>query len=175
MTPEIRKSLQKEAVTSAPKLKWRTVPQAKAEVLHSAFKQKSVVHELDIVGHLLRATGGAMHFREALEYARGKDFVHLDGEGHVTTEIVRNEDKIVLNTLRAGWDKCEAMAPGHVIKNEKVLSAPDQKAAVEFILSSKDSTLDCSGIAGGGKSFLRSEKLVTTLSFWHPRQPPKRI
>jgi conjugative relaxase-like TrwC/TraI family protein len=87
MTPEIRASLQEEAVKAGERRNWRTPEEAKKEVLFSAFKNFSVVHELEVVGQLLRAAGGGITFEDALAYAQSPAFIRLDGEsGHVTTE-----------------------------------------------------------------------------------------
>jgi hypothetical protein len=47
MTPEIRASLQREAVCAAKRENWRDPEQAIEEVVFSAFKNKSVVRELE--------------------------------------------------------------------------------------------------------------------------------
>jgi hypothetical protein len=63
MTPEIRASLQEEAVKAGERRNWRTPEEAKEGVLFSAFKNFSVVHELEVVGQLLRAAGGGIKIR----------------------------------------------------------------------------------------------------------------
>ena len=159
MTPEIRASLGRDAVTRAPRINWRTPQEARQEVLYSAFKQYSVVHELDVVAQLLRATGGVMTFDQALEYVKGPSFIHLDDKGHVTTELVRHEEYRMLETVRAGQDKCESILkdPARKIMDPRVSAAPDQAAATKFIWSSRDLVMDVSGIAGAGKTTLLRE------------------
>jgi conjugative relaxase-like TrwC/TraI family protein len=157
MTPEIRASLQQDAVLAGERRNWLSPSQAKEEVVFSVFKKKSVVHELDIVNHLLRATGGAMRFEQALEFARGPAFINLDNEGHVTTEAVRAEERQLLADVRAGQDKHIPIAPAHEIRNPRVAAAPDQAKAVKFILRSRDAIMDVSGIAGSGKTTLLKE------------------
>ena len=159
MTPEIRESLQKGAVLAAPRRNWRTHEEAKAEVLHSAFRQYSVVHELDIAGAVLRAAGGSVSFEEAVAYARGPAFIKLDQEGHVTTEAVRLEEKRMLKTVRNGRDQCESILkePGREIADEKVRNSADQSAAARFIWKSRDLVMDVSGIAGAGKTTMLRE------------------
>src|SRR5207244_2622440 len=102
----------------------------------------------DIVNHLLRATGGTMRFEQAREFARGPAFIHLDNEGHVTTEAVRQEERQMLANVRAGQDKHAAIVPAHEIRSPQVAAAPDQAKAVKFILNSRDEVIDISGIAG---------------------------
>jgi conjugative relaxase-like TrwC/TraI family protein len=157
MTPEIRASLQREAVCVAKRENWRDPEQAMEEVVFSAFKKKSVVHELDIAGELLRATGGAMRFTDALEFAKGPAFIHLDDRGHVTTETVRQEERDMLENVRAGQDKHAPLFPDHKVKDPQVALAPDQAAAVKFVLESRDQVMDVSGIAGAGKTTMLRE------------------
>ena len=157
MTPEIRASLQQEAVCAGKRENWRTPLQAKEEVVFSAFKNKSVVHELDIAGQLLRATGGTMRFSEALEFAKGPAFIHLDDRGHLTTEAVRQEERGMLSIVRAGQDKHAPLYPDHEINDPQVALAPDQAAAAKFILESRDQVMDVSGIAGAGKTTMLKE------------------
>src|SRR6267378_206772 len=159
MTPEIRASLQRDAVTTAPRTNWRTPDEAKSEVLHSAFKQQSVVHELDIAGQLLRATGGSMTFDEALKFAKGVAFIHLDKEGHLTTEEVKREEALMLKTVRTGWDSESAMVadPNYPIVDPKIILAADQLKATRFVWNSRDLVTDVSGIAGAGKTTLLKE------------------
>jgi conjugative relaxase-like TrwC/TraI family protein len=157
MTPEIRASLQKDAALAGERRNWLTPEQAKEEVIFSAFKKKSVVHELDIVNALLRSTGGAMRFEEALEFAKGPAFIHLDDEGHVTTEAVRQEERDMLATVRAGQDKHAPIFPDHRIRDPQVAAAPDQAKAVQFVLSSRDQVIDVSGVAGSGKTTMLRE------------------
>src|SRR6201981_546912 len=157
MTPEIRASLQREAVCAAKRENWRTPEQAKEEVVFSAFKNKSVVHELDIAGELLRATGGAMRFSDALEFAKGPAFIQLDDRSHVTTETVRQEERDMLENVRAGQDKHAPLFPDHKIKDAQVALASDQAAAVKFVLESRDQVMDVSGIAGAGKTTMLRE------------------
>jgi TrwC relaxase len=107
MTPEIRVSLQEEAVKAGERRNWRTPEEAKEEVLFNAFKNFSVVHELEVVGQLLRAAGGGITFEDALAYTRSSAFIRLDGEGgHVTTERVRQEERQMLAAVKEAWDKC---------------------------------------------------------------------
>jgi conjugative relaxase-like TrwC/TraI family protein len=167
MTPEIKASLQREAVCAAKRESWRTPEQAKEEVVFSAFKNKSVVHQLDIAGGLLRATGGAMHFSEALEFAKGPAFIHLDDRGHVTAETVRQEECDMLSIVRAGQNKHAPLFPDHKIKDSRVALAPDQAAAVEFVLESRDQVIDVSGIAGGGKTTMLREVVPAILKAGH--------
>jgi conjugative relaxase-like TrwC/TraI family protein len=157
MTPEIRVSLQREAVCAAKRENWRDPEQAKEEVVFSAFKNKSVVHDLDIAGELLRATGGAMRFSDALEFAKGPAFIHLDDRGHVTTETVRQEERDMLENVCAGQDKHAPLFPDHKINDPHVALAPDQAAAVKFVLESHDQVMDVSGIAGAGKTTMLRE------------------
>jgi conjugative relaxase-like TrwC/TraI family protein len=154
MTPEIRESLQKEAVLSGERRNWRTPEQAKEEIVFSAFKQESVVHEFKIVELLLRATGGAMTFDEALEFARSDTFLKLDKEGHVTTEAVRQEERQMLKSAKEAQDRCLPLIPdpARAIQDQRVANAPDQAAATKFIWNSRDGVMDISGIAGAGKS-----------------------
>jgi conjugative relaxase-like TrwC/TraI family protein len=167
MTPEIKASLQREAVCAAKRESWRTPEQAKEEVVFSAFKNKSVVHQLDIAGGLLRATGGAMHFSEALEFAKGPAFIHLDDRGHVTAETVRQEECDMLSIVRAGQNKHAPLFPDHKIKDSRVALAPDQAAAVEFVLESRDQVIDVSGIAGAGKTTMLREVVPAILKAGH--------
>src|SRR6516164_8712922 len=157
MTPEIRASLQQQAVCADKRENWRTPLQAKEEVAFSAFKNKSVVHELDIAGELLCATGGTMRFSEALEFAKGPAFIHLDDRGHLTTETVRQEERGMLSIVRAGQDKHAPLYPDHEINDPQVALAPDQAAAAKFILESRDQVMDVSGIAGAGKTTMLKE------------------
>jgi conjugative relaxase-like TrwC/TraI family protein len=159
MTPEIRASLQEAVVKSAPRINWRTPEEAKAEVLYSAFKQMSVVHELEIVGELLRMTGGAMTFDEAFEFAKGPAFIHLDAAGNVTTEAVKREEERMLQTARDGQDACEPMIPdpNYPVVNPQIILARDQLNATRFIFNSRDLVTDVSGIAGAGKTTLLKE------------------
>jgi conjugative relaxase-like TrwC/TraI family protein len=159
MTPEIRASLQEAVVKSAPRINWRTPEEAKSEVLYSAFKQMSVVHELQIVGELLRMTGGAMTFDEAFEFAKGSAFIHLDAGGNVTTEAVKREEQRMLQTARDGQDACEPMIadPNYPIVNPQIILARDQLNATRFIFNSRDLVTDVSGIAGAGKTALLKE------------------
>ncbi len=157
MTPDIRASLQQDAVTSAPRVNWRTPDQAKEEVLYSAFKQASVVHELDVAGQLLRATGGAMTFNEALEFVKGPAFIHLDNDGHVTTEAVKREEERMLETCKLEQNLWNALAPGWEIQDQQVRSSPDQSSAVRFVWNSCDMVMDVSGIAGAGKTTMLRE------------------
>jgi conjugative relaxase-like TrwC/TraI family protein len=157
MTPEIRASLQQEAVCAAKRENWRDPEQAKEEVVFSAFKNKSVVHELDIAGELLRSTGGAMRFSEALEFAKGSAFISLDDQGHVTTGTVRQEERDMLENVRAGQDQHAPLFPDHKIRDSRVALAPDQAAAVNFVLQSRDQVMDVSGIAGAGKTTMLKE------------------
>ena len=70
-------------------------------MLFSAFKNFSVVHEMEVVGQLLRAAGGGITFEDALAYARSSAFIRLDGEGgHVTTEHVRQEERHMLAAVK---------------------------------------------------------------------------
>jgi ATP-dependent exoDNAse (exonuclease V) alpha subunit len=167
MTPEIRASLQREAVCAAKRENWRDPEQAKEEVLFSAFKNKSVVHELDIAGELLRATGGSMRFSDALEFAKGPALIHLDDRGHVTTETVRQEERDMLENVRAGQDKHAPLFPDHKIKDSRVALAPDQAAAVKFVLESRDQVMDVSGIAGAGKTTMLREVVPAILKASH--------
>ena len=113
MTPEIRASLQEDAAKAGERRNWRTPEEAKEEVLFSAFKNFSVVHELEVVGQLLRAAGGGINFEDALAYARSSAFIQLDGEGgHVTTERVRQEERQMLAAVKDAWGKCPALIPG---------------------------------------------------------------
>jgi conjugative relaxase-like TrwC/TraI family protein len=164
MTPEIRASLQKDAVTSAPRVNWRTPDEAKVEVLHSAFKQQSVVHELDIAGQLLRATGGAMTFEESLKFAKGPAFIHLDDDGHVTTEAVKREEERMLKTVQGGQDMFGGIVLYGTIKDPQVLLARDQENAVKFIWNSNDLVTDVSGIAGAGKTTMLKEAVREILA-----------
>ena len=159
MTPEIRASLSREAVLSGEWRNWRTLDQAKEEVLFSAFKQDSVVHEYDIVADLLRATGGEMSFEEALAFAKGPAFIHLDAEGHVTTERVRQEERQMLARTKESQDTREPLIkyPVRAIRDTRVGDVRDQAAAVRFIWNSRDGVLDVSGIAGAGKSTMLKE------------------
>jgi hypothetical protein len=167
MTPEIRASLQREAVCAAKRENWRDPEQAKEEVVFSACKNKSVVHELDIAGELLRAAGGAMRFSDALEFAKGPAFIHLDDRGHVTTETVRQEERDMLENVRAGQDKHAPLFPDHKIKDSRVALAPDQAAAVKFVLESRDQVMDVSGIAGAGKTTMLREVVPAILKASH--------
>lgn len=155
MTPDIRKSLQPESVIAGERKNWQTPDEAKQMVLFSAFKNYSVVHELEIVAQLLRATGGRMTLPEALEYARSDAFIKLDEDGHVTTRPVEVEELAMLAVVRNGWDGYQPAAPDWEIK-DKVL-ALDQLRAVKFILNSHDFMMDVSGIAGSGKTTLLKE------------------
>jgi conjugative relaxase-like TrwC/TraI family protein len=159
MTPAIRASLSQEAVKAGQRCNWRTPEEAKEEVVFSAFKQDSVVHEYDIVAAMLRATGGAMSFDEALDFAKGPSFIHLDNRGHVTTQAVRLEERRMLEHARASWGTRQPLIkdPKRVIKDERVGASRDQKAAVRFIWDSRDGIMDVSGIAGAGKSSLLRE------------------
>lgn len=159
MTPEIRASLQRDAVMAAPRINWRTPDQAKEEVLHSAFKQFSVVHELDIVGQLLRATGGSMTFDDALKFSKSAAFIHLDREGHVTTEEVKREEDRMLKTALLGQGTFDPLIPhpNYPIVNPQIIAAEDQLKATRFIWDSRDLVTDVSGIAGSGKSSLLKE------------------
>jgi conjugative relaxase-like TrwC/TraI family protein len=159
MTPEIRASLQEAVVKSAPRINWRTPDEAKSEVLYSAFKQTSVVHELQIVGELLRMTGGAMTFDQAFEFAKGPAFIHLDAAGNVTTEAVKQEEERMLQTARDGQDACEPMIPdpNYPIVNPQIILAHDQLNATRFVWNSRDLVTDVSGIAGAGKTTLLKE------------------
>jgi hypothetical protein len=157
MTPEIRASLQREAVCAAKRENWRSPEQAKEEVVFSAFKNKSVVHELDIAGELLRATGGAMRFNDALEFAKGPAFIHLDNRGHLTTDTVRQEERDMLENVRVGQDKHAPLFPDNKVRDARVALAPDQAAAVKFVLESRDQVMDVSGIAGAGKTTMLRE------------------
>src|SRR5215471_3120990 len=167
MTPEIRASLQRETVCAAKRENWRSPEQAKEEVVFSAFKNKSVVHELDIAGELLRATGGAMRFSDALEFAKGAAFIHLDYRGHVTTETVRQEERDMLENVRAGQDKHAPLFPDHKIRDRRFALAPDQAAAVKFVLESRDQVMDVSGIAGAGKTTMLREVVPAILKAGH--------
>src|SRR4029077_6587408 len=118
---------------------------------------KSVVHELDIAGELLRATGGAMRLSDALEFAKGPAFIHLDDRGYVTTDTVRQEERDMLSIVRAGQDNHPPLFPDHKIKDSRVALAPDQAAAVKFVLESRDQVMDVSGIAGAGKTTMLRE------------------
>jgi conjugative relaxase-like TrwC/TraI family protein len=158
MTPEIRESLQWDAATSAPRRNWRTPDQAKEEVLHSAFKQKSVVHEMALAGELLRATGGAMRLDEAIEYARSSAFIRL-GDGIITTEHVKQEEVRMRETCRDGWDQYEPIISDtdREIRDPLVSGALDQANATRFIWNSRDLVTDVSGLAGAGKSTMLKE------------------
>jgi ATP-dependent exoDNAse (exonuclease V) alpha subunit len=123
----------------------------------SAFKNKSVVHELDIAGELLRATGGAMRFSEALEFAKSSAFIHLDDQGHVTTEAVRQEERDMLATVQAGQDQHAPLFSDQKIRDPQVALAADQAAAVKFVLESRDQVMDVSGVAGAGKTTMLRE------------------
>jgi conjugative relaxase-like TrwC/TraI family protein len=159
MTPEIRASLQEEAVKAGERRNWRTPEEAKEEVLFSAFKNFSVVHELEIVGQLLRAAGGGITFEDALAYARSSAFIRLDGEGgHVTTERVRQEERQMLATVKDAWGKCPALIPGErEIQDPMVMRSANQSGAARFLWTSGDMVMDISGIAGAGKTTLLRE------------------
>lgn len=159
MTPEMRESMELSAVVSAPRRNWRTPQEAKEEVLHSAFKKDSVVHELAIAGALLRATGGSMDMAAALEFARSDAFIKMDDHGQITTRAVQKEDGVTRRITRAGWDIYEPMIkdPDRAIQDPQVTNAPDQAACTRFIWRSRDLVTDISGLAGAGKSTLLRE------------------
>jgi conjugative relaxase-like TrwC/TraI family protein len=158
MTPEIRASLQAEAVMSAPRRNWQTVEDAKKEVLQAAFKHQSTAHELKVSAEVLRRCGG-----EALGsvqgFVRGPEFVQLDGEGTVTTRFVQAEESRMRLVARQGWGQHEALGRGAAweIQDERVQESPDQAAAVRFLAESKDLVMNVSGIAGAGKSTMLKE------------------
>lgn len=155
MTPEIKESLQKRQVLSAPRKDWLSPEEAKREVLFSAFKNYSVAHEFKIAATLLRSAGGKMGLNEALDYARSGAFIRLDDEGHVTTEEVKREEDEMRKTVREGWDQCQPVKWDVV--DEKFVLALDQLRAIRFILNSKDRYMNVSGIAGAGKTTLLKE------------------
>jgi len=159
MTPEIRASLSQESVMAGERRNWRTPAEAKEEIVFSAFKQKSVVHEFDVVRELLRATGGEIQFPEALEFARSDAFIKLDNEGHVTTEAVRRQERLMLSMAKDAQDRYKPLIadPERAIRNPRVGDAPDQAAAARFIWNSRDGVIDVSGIAGAGKTTLVKE------------------
>jgi conjugative relaxase-like TrwC/TraI family protein len=160
MTPEIRASMQRDAVLAGERRNWRTPDEAREEVVFSVFKKESVVHEMDVVRELLRATGGAMRFEQALEFAKGPAFIHLDNEGNVTTQFVRDEERRMLRIAREGWDRYQPMVKDGAtreIRNPQVRDAPDQASASRFIWNSRDLVTDVSGIGGSGKSTLLAE------------------
>lgn len=158
MRPEIRASLQAEAVRAAPRRGWLTVEQAQAEVLQSAFKTVSAAHELKVQAEVLRRAGG-----EALpgvrEFTQGPEFVRLNEQGIITTRFVHEEERQMRAMARQGWDRHAPLSEGNAwrIRDERVRQAPDQAAAVRFIRDSRDLVMDVSGIAGAGKSTLLKE------------------
>jgi hypothetical protein len=123
-------------------------------VLFSAFKNFSVVHELEVVGQLLRAAGGGITFEDALAYTRSSSFIRLDGEGgHVTNERVRQEERQMLAAVKEAWDKCPALIPGErEIQDPMVKRSANQSEAARFLWTSRDMVMDVSGIAGAGKT-----------------------
>jgi hypothetical protein len=159
MTPEMMESMSLGAMLNAPRRGWLTPEQAKAEVVFSAFKDKSVANELSIAGELLRATGGAMTLEQGIEFARSAAFIHLDKEGNLTTELVRQEERSCRQIVRRGWNKYAPLVfdPEREIKSERVRHAPDQAASARFIWASRDLVTDVSGIAGSGKTTLLRE------------------
>jgi ATP-dependent exoDNAse (exonuclease V) alpha subunit len=98
-----------------------------------------------------------MRLSDALEFAKGPAFIHLDDGGHLTTETVRQEERDMLENVRAGQDKHAPLFPDHKIKDARVALAPDQAAAVKFVLESRDQVMDISGIAGAGKTTMLRE------------------
>jgi conjugative relaxase-like TrwC/TraI family protein len=161
MGPEIRKSLTPESMLAGERRNWLTPGDAKTQIAHEAFRQESVVHEYDIVAALMRATGGTMSFDEALEFARGPAFIHLDDRGHVTTQAVWDEERLMIEHVRASWDTRKPLISSATrpIKDERVRESRDQAAAVRFIWDSRDGIMDVSGIAGSGKSSLLREAI----------------
>jgi conjugative relaxase-like TrwC/TraI family protein len=159
MTPEIRASLQREAVMAAPRVDWLSVEDAQREVAHAVFKKRSVAHELDVANALLRRVGGELGLEEALEFARGPDFVRLSEDGHVTTEAVQREEWRMRTLARDGWDHYKPLVadPARPIQDPRVAASPDQAAAARFLWSSRDLVMDVSGIAGAGKSTMLKE------------------
>ena len=158
MTPEIRASLQAEAVMAAPRRGWLTAEQAQKEVMQSAFKTVSAAHELKVQAEVLRRSGG-----EALpgvrEFTRGPEFVRLNQAGAITTRFVHEEERQMRAICRQGWDRHAPLGDGRdwKIRDERVRNAPDQAAAVRFLCASRDLVMDVSGIAGAGKSSMLKE------------------
>jgi conjugative relaxase-like TrwC/TraI family protein len=158
MTPEIRASLQWDAVTAAPRRNWQTVEGAQREVMHAAFKHASSAHELKVAAEVLLRSGGEA-LPSAREFVRGPEFVRLNEEGIVTTKFVQAEERQMRCLARQGWGQHEPLGGGRVweIQDERVRDAPDQAAAVRFLCESRDLVMDVSGIAGAGKTTMLKE------------------
>lgn len=133
-----------------------------------SFERKSTVPLKRVVAAALKHAAGAVSVEEMWRIVPEQGFLQrtVRGQELVTTRAVLAEEKKFIEFAVEGKGRCEPFADrierrsGKAWEIQEERLGPDQRAAVDYLLTSKDRVMAIRGAAGTGKTTMMRESVA---------------
>jgi conjugative relaxase-like TrwC/TraI family protein len=138
----------------------RDLNQSVRHAVEDGFSRESVMRTRMLIAKILKAGTGAEIDRHVVEERLMRfGFVHnkIEGRDYITTSVVLGEEKEVVDWVRKGKGKSEALGGNREWKIQREWMNEEKRQAVQAVLGSRDKVIGIRGAAGTGKSSMLQE------------------